>query len=169
MSRHLHSVTVKMGFLPIQLPLCHRARLCPVGGAGLCSNMARWMDLVAVGWIALQMTGSPFMVAVAAFARSAPMMVLGPFVGIVADRVSRAHLLLVTQAGGTVIALTFLVMFAVDAARSRSPTAAARRDARATSAPAGRRGDRRSARTSGPKRCYFFAASMSRIPRKASA
>jgi len=84
--------------------------------SGLCSNMARWMDLVAVGWIALQMTGSPFMVAVAAFARSAPMMVLGPFAGIVADRVSRAHLLLVTQAGGAVIALAFLAMFAVDAA-----------------------------------------------------
>src|SRR5262249_5425946 len=84
--------------------------------SGLCSNMARWMDLVAVGWIALQMTGSPFMVAVAAFARSAPMMVLGPFAGIVADRVSRAHLLLVTQVGGTVTALAFLAMFALDAA-----------------------------------------------------
>src|SRR5262245_59506753 len=83
--------------------------------SGLCSNMARWMDLVAVGWITLQMTGSPFMVAVAAFARSAPMMVLGPFAGIVADRVSRAHLLLVTQAGGAVIALAFLAMFAFDA------------------------------------------------------
>jgi hypothetical protein len=31
--------------------------------------------------------GSSFMVAVAAFARSAPMMALGPFAGIVADRV----------------------------------------------------------------------------------
>src|SRR4029450_11408422 len=62
------------------------------------------------------MTGSPFMVAVAAFARSAPMMVLGPFAGIVADRVSRAHLLLVTQAGGAVVALALLTMFAVDAA-----------------------------------------------------
>ena len=84
--------------------------------SGLCSNMARWMDLVAVGWIALQMTGSPFMVAVAAFARSAPMMALGPFAGIVADRVSRAHLLLVTQAGGTIIALALLAMFALDVA-----------------------------------------------------
>ena len=84
--------------------------------SGLCSNMARWMDLVAVGWIALQMTGLPFMVAVAAFARSAPMMVLGPFAGIVADRLSHAHLLLVTQAGGAVIALAFFAMFAVDGA-----------------------------------------------------
>src|ERR1700752_2118020 len=84
--------------------------------SGLCSNMARWMDLVTVSWIALQMTGSPFMVAVAAFARSAPMMVLGPFAGIVADRVSRAHLLLVTQAGGAVIALSLLAMFSLDAA-----------------------------------------------------
>ena len=74
------------------------------------------MDLVAVGWLALQMTGSPFMVAVAAFARSAPMMALGPFAGIVADRVSRAHLLLVTQAGGAVIALAFVAMFAAGVA-----------------------------------------------------
>src|SRR5215510_4636848 len=84
--------------------------------SGLCSSMARWMDLVTVSWIALQMTGSPFMVAVAAFARSAPMMVLGPFAGIVSDRVSRAHLLLITQAGGAVIALALFMMFAVGAA-----------------------------------------------------
>src|SRR5262245_66611262 len=84
--------------------------------SGLCSNMARWMDLVAIGWIALQMTGSPFMVAVAAFARSAPMMVLGPFAGIVADRLPRAHVPLVTQAGGAVIALALFMMFAVGAA-----------------------------------------------------
>jgi hypothetical protein len=40
--------------------------------SGLCLNTARWMDLVVLGWLALQLTGSPFMVGLAAFARSAP-------------------------------------------------------------------------------------------------
>jgi transmembrane secretion effector len=52
--------------------------------SGLCINGARWMDLVLLGWLAFQLTDSPFMVAVAAFARSAPMMLLGPFTGLVA-------------------------------------------------------------------------------------
>jgi hypothetical protein len=45
--------------------------------SGLCVNGARWMDLVLLGWLAFQLTDSPFMVAVAAFARSAPMMLPG--------------------------------------------------------------------------------------------
>ena len=80
--------------------------------SGLCFNVTRWMDLVAVGWLALQLTGSPFMVGVAAFARSAPLMILGPIAGIVADRVSRGHLILITQAGGAVAAVTLATLFA---------------------------------------------------------
>jgi hypothetical protein len=40
-------------------------------------------DLVTVGWLALRLTGAPFMVAVAAGARSAPLMIVGPLAGIV--------------------------------------------------------------------------------------
>jgi aminoglycoside phosphotransferase (APT) family kinase protein len=38
------------------------------------------------------------MVSVAAFARSAPMMLLGPFTGLVADRMHRGRVLVSTQA-----------------------------------------------------------------------
>src|SRR5215470_19180951 len=58
---------------------------------------ARWVDLVALGWLALELTGSPFMVGLAAFARTAPLMVVGPFTGVIADRVSRARVLVVAQ------------------------------------------------------------------------
>ncbi len=44
--------------------------------SGLCVNGARWMDLVLLGWHAFQLTDSPFMVGLAAFARAAPLMVL---------------------------------------------------------------------------------------------
>jgi MFS family permease len=80
--------------------------------SGLCVNVARWMDLVTLGWLALQLTGSPFMVGVAAFARAAPLMVVGPFTGIVADRVSRGRILLVAQSGSVLTALAVAVIFA---------------------------------------------------------
>jgi MFS family permease len=83
--------------------------------SGFFVNVARWMDLVTLGWLALQLTGSPFMVALAAFARSAPMMVLGPFGGIVADRVPRGRILIATQAIGVVTALALAAIFATRA------------------------------------------------------
>jgi MFS family permease len=70
------------------------------------------MDVVTLGWLALELTGSPFMVGLAAFARSAPLMVVGPFAGLVADRVPRGRVLAVAQATGLVTALALAVLFA---------------------------------------------------------
>jgi len=80
--------------------------------SGLCVNVARWMDLVTVGWLALQLTGSPFMVGLAAFARAAPLMAVGPFAGIVADRMVRGRVLLAAQSVGLVTALALAAIFA---------------------------------------------------------
>jgi MFS family permease len=80
--------------------------------SGLCLNTARWMDLVVLGWLALQLTGSPFMVGLAAFARSTPMMALGPFAGVVADRIHRGRVLLFTQALGLLTAIALAALFA---------------------------------------------------------
>ncbi len=80
--------------------------------SGLCMSVARWMDLVTLGWLALQLTGSPFMVGLAAFARAAPMMAVGPLAGIVADRVPRGRILLVAQSTGVVTALALALLFA---------------------------------------------------------
>jgi len=80
--------------------------------SGLFVNAARWMDLVVLGWLSYQLTGSPFMVGLAAFARSAPMMALGPLAGIVADRAHRGRVLLATQTLGLVTGLTLALVFA---------------------------------------------------------
>jgi MFS family permease len=80
--------------------------------SGLLVNVARWVDLVTLGWLALQLTGSPFMVGLAAFARSAPLMVVGPFAGIVADRMPRGRVLTIAQTTGLVAALVLAVVFA---------------------------------------------------------
>ncbi len=80
--------------------------------SGLCLNSARWMDLVSLGWLAFELTGSPFMVGLAAFVRSAPMMALGPFAGVVADRVPRARVLLLTHSLGVGTGLALAGLFA---------------------------------------------------------
>ena len=70
------------------------------------------MDLVVLGWLALQLTGSPFLVGLAVFVRSAPMMAFGPFAGVIADRIHRGRVLLFTQSLGVITGLALLVIFA---------------------------------------------------------
>ena len=70
------------------------------------------MDLVVLGWLALSLTGSPFMVGFAVFVRSAPMMAFGPLAGVIADRIHRGRVLLFTQSLGVVTALALLLVFA---------------------------------------------------------
>ncbi len=77
---------------------------------------AAFADVLRVGsyrrlWVS-QLTDSPFMAGLAAFARSAPLMVLGPFTGIVADRMHRGRVLLFTQAVGLVTGLVLAAVFA---------------------------------------------------------
>src|SRR5215510_5285898 len=79
--------------------------------SGLCLSVARWMDLVTLGWLSFELTGSPFMVGLAAFARAAPMMLIGPFAGIVADRVPRGRLVLAAQSIGLGTALSLAAIF----------------------------------------------------------
>src|SRR5262245_42383102 len=79
--------------------------------SGCLVYFARWVDLVALGWLALELTGSPFMVGLAAFARTAPMMVVGPFAGVVVDQVPPGRVLVLTQAGGVVTALALTALF----------------------------------------------------------
>ena len=78
---------------------------------GLCANIVRWMDLLVLGWIALALTNSPLMVGVAAFSRTAPMMILGPFAGVLADRLPRVRVMIAVQtltaAATAVLALLF--------------------------------------------------------------
>jgi MFS family permease len=78
---------------------------------GLCANAARWMDVVVLGWLALTMTDSPLMVGVAAFCRAAPMMGLGPFAGVLADRLPRVQVMSAVQVLNVVAALVLAFLF----------------------------------------------------------
>lgn len=73
--------------------------------------VARWVDLVALGWLTLELTGSPFMVGLAAFARTAPMMLVGPLAGIVVDQISPGRVLVAAQVWAVATALALALLF----------------------------------------------------------
>jgi predicted MFS family arabinose efflux permease len=61
------------------------------------SNIGTWMQNVALGWLVLVLTNSAFWLGVAGFAGSIPFLFVTLFGGVVADRVNKRRLLLVTQ------------------------------------------------------------------------
>ncbi len=72
-------------------------------GAGL-SNIGTWMQMVAQGWLVYQLTSSPFLLGLVSFVGSIPVLVLSLYGGVLADRVERRRLMMVTQTGMMVLA-----------------------------------------------------------------
>ncbi|MDP2728497.1 MAG: MFS transporter [Dehalococcoidia bacterium] len=72
--------------------------------------ISRWMETIVIGWLVLDMTGSPFMVGVVTAARGFPFLFFGALGGVVADRVpSRPQLLVAAQLAASM--LTLLLAF----------------------------------------------------------
>src|ERR1700721_4413606 len=61
------------------------------------SNIGTWMQNVAQGWLVLTLTNSAFWLGVVGFMGSIPFLFVTLFGGVVADRVNKRRLLLVTQ------------------------------------------------------------------------
>lgn len=81
-------------------------RLWAVAGLG---GTMRWLDMLVLALLALDLTGSPFLVSLIFFCRMAPML-LGIGLGVVADHMNRKHLLV---AGLLVQAVVASVMAAL--------------------------------------------------------
>ena len=65
--------------------------------ANVGSQVAFWMQQVAQAWLVLELTGSEFTLALLAFFRSVPMLLLSPLGGVLADRLDRRRMVLVAQ------------------------------------------------------------------------
>ncbi len=61
---------------------------------GLIYGTIRWLEVLAVALFVFHMTGSPFVVSLMLVIRMLPMMLLGGFIGVLAEKISRRHLLL---------------------------------------------------------------------------
>jgi MFS family permease len=68
---------------------------------------SRWMQMTLLAWLILDLTDSPFLVALVGFFSSAPMFLLGLVGGVLADRVHRQRLLSLTQ--GTNVTSSFML------------------------------------------------------------
>jgi hypothetical protein len=53
--------------------------------AGGVSNTCRWMEMGVLGWLVLELTNSPWQVALAGAVRAAPMLAFGLFSGLIAE------------------------------------------------------------------------------------
>ena len=77
-----------------------------VGGL---TGIVRWLQLLVLGLYTFQITGSPLLVSLVPMLWMLPLALCGPFVGVVADRVSRKALLV----GSLVLALAVSVVMAI--------------------------------------------------------
>ncbi len=91
-----------------------RSRLLPAGSGQLARSLAypnfrllfagqvstaaaQWMEQVTRGWLIYEMTGSVFLLGLVQAVRAAPLLFLGPFGGVLADRMDRRRQLMVAQ------------------------------------------------------------------------
>lgn len=61
------------------------------------SYISRWMQMTMLAWLVLQLTDSPFKVALVGFFGMGPMLLLGIVGGLLADRSNKRRLLILTQ------------------------------------------------------------------------
>ena len=80
---------------------------------GFIANLVRWLEMLAFGLFAYQVTGSAFIVALLSMLRLVPMGLFGAFLGVAADRVERRHALvaLVAVSIASVLVLGILASF----------------------------------------------------------
>ncbi|MEM9561541.1 MAG: MFS transporter [Actinomycetota bacterium] len=80
----------------------------------LTSQAGTWMQTVSVAWVVLQLTDSGVALGVVTAARFLPVLVLGAWGGVVADRVDRWRFMLTTQIAFTVVAGAFAAAIVLD-------------------------------------------------------
>jgi MFS family permease len=75
-----------------------------LGGQSI-SLVGTWMQMTAQSWLVLRLTGSAVAVGVIVALQTIPVLVLGPYGGVIADRVDKRRLMIVLQAVMGVLAL----------------------------------------------------------------
>jgi MFS family permease len=61
------------------------------------STTGTWMQTIAQGWLVLDMTNSPFLLGVDGFLATGPMIVFSLFGGVIADRIERRKIMMLSQ------------------------------------------------------------------------
>lgn len=80
-------------------------------------QVCRWMEIVTMAWLALELTNSPLQVALVGSCRWFPLLIIGLISGVVADRFSRRRVVVLVQQANLVITLGLLSLLLTDLAR----------------------------------------------------
>lgn len=91
--------------------LRHRDFRLFFAGQGV-SQVGTWLQLIATSWLVYRLSGSAFMLGLAAFAMQIPFLVLAPLAGVFVDRLDRRRVLLATNAIAAVQAATMFALVA---------------------------------------------------------
>ena len=82
--------------------------------------VSRWMQMTMLGWFVFEQTGSPFLVTLVGFSGMGPLVVLGVFGGVLAERVDKRRLLLGTLFANLVAAALMAALIFSDMLLSTS-------------------------------------------------
>ena len=82
--------------------------------AGLFRFHSRWMELIVLGWIILEVTNSPFLVGTLGFFRMAAMPILGLPAGIMADRLNRKLIIVLAEGINAAFSILLFILVALD-------------------------------------------------------
>jgi MFS family permease len=74
------------------------------------AQIAQWMQSIALGWIALDLSDSAFFVGIVSFVAGIPFLVVGLPAGMLIDRFDRRRVLMMCQAVAAVVAVILSVM-----------------------------------------------------------
>ncbi len=85
--------------------------------ANFFAYVSRWMQMTLLGWLVLELTNSPLRVALVGFFGMLPLLMLGMIGGVLADRVNRHRLLIITQIGSFIAALAITALLQTDVVR----------------------------------------------------
>src|SRR5918997_996125 len=75
-------------------------------GGQIVSQAGTWMQSVAIVWVVLELTGSGLALGLVTAAEFLPVLVLGAWAGVIADRVDHHRMMIVTQAAFMALAFT---------------------------------------------------------------
>ena len=81
------------------------------------SQVARWMQITLLSWLVIEVTESPWQVALVGFFAMAPNLFLGLFGGVLADRADRRLVLVCTQSANLVAAIAMTTLLLTDLAQ----------------------------------------------------
>ena len=89
----------------------HRDFRLYFAGQGI-SQTGTWLQTIATSWLIYHLSGSAFLLGLAAFAQFIPMLVLGPFAGVWVDRQRKRKVLMITQNVALAQSLAMLALVA---------------------------------------------------------